>query len=158
MKSVQHNDTLAAETEDERAARYERGDFEIPDNAVILEGDAAAAHGRELLSNVFSAEELGRLTRGGRPSVGHAAANGESRQRRVRLDDVLDRALEDRIARDNSNASDIMRAALTQYLLHEEPQQPRTKGAHRSATTGRYVTTTKGRYASRKVQSKQASK
>ncbi|MBP2437870.1 ribbon-helix-helix protein, CopG family [Microbacterium amylolyticum] len=107
------------ETPEERAERYERGDIDISPNATISSGDEAARRGRAVVESALDADELAELDaaiRRGRPSLGQAAARGESPKRQVRLPEELDRALTERAKREHRKASAVIRDALTEYL------------------------------------------
>ncbi len=69
----------------------------------------------EALPGAIGAEEVRHAVRG-RHSLGAGAHRGVSPKRQVRLPVELDRALTERAERERTSASEVMRAALAQYL------------------------------------------
>ena len=102
--------------EEARAVRLadwaESDDFHLADTATAVRvGDSDAD---ALLTDVFGAEELGRLR--GRPSLSGKTSSGPSPKRQVRLPHELDALLRARAEAEHRKPSDLMRDALTEYL------------------------------------------
>ena len=82
-----------------------------PGTTTALRGEAAA-HGRAALERA----------QGGRPSIDPNAKPGQhSRTRQVRLPHDINTKLDQVAAAQNRRPSEIMRAALAEYLEHAEP-------------------------------------
>lgn len=104
------------ESPDERAARYERGDFEISPDALIQDRAEFIAGDPDFALDAADLAELDRLRAGGRPSLSGPSVSGPSPRRQVRLPVALDAALTRRAAAEGRRPSEIMRDALEQYL------------------------------------------
>lgn len=87
-------------------------------------------------TEAITADDVRKVVRG-RHSLGAAQHRGTSPKRQVRLPIELDRALTERAERDHTNRSDIMREALTRYLVVEVQQTRSPSASERSAVTGR---------------------
>ena len=82
-----------------------------PGTTTALRGEAAAAHGRAALERAL----------GGQPSIDPNAKPGpHSRTRQVRLPHDINIKLDQVAAAQNRRPSEIMRAALAEYLEHAE--------------------------------------
>ena len=82
-----------------------------PSSTTALRGEEAAAHGKAALDRAL----------GGRPSIDPNAKPGQhSRTRQVRLSDDINSKLDQVAAAQNRRPSEIMRAALAEYLEHTE--------------------------------------
>jgi len=82
-----------------------------PNSTTTLRGEAAAEHGRAALERAL----------GGRPSIDPSAKPGQhSRTRQVRLPNDINTKLDEVAAAQNRRPSEIMRAALAEYLEHAE--------------------------------------
>jgi Ribbon-helix-helix protein, copG family len=82
-----------------------------PNSTTALRGEAAAEHGRAALERAL----------GGRPSIDPSAKRGQhSRTRQVRLPNDIDTKLDEVAASQNRRPSEIMRAALAEYLKRAE--------------------------------------
>ena len=85
-----------------------------PGNTTALHDEAAAAHGRAALERAL----------GGRPSIDPSTKPGQhSRTRQVRLPHVINTKLDEVAAAQNRPPSEIMRAALAEYLEHVDAEQ-----------------------------------
>ncbi|GGH51162.1 ribbon-helix-helix domain-containing protein [Microbacterium album] len=104
------------ETPEERAARYERGDFEISPDALIQSRDEFREGDPDFELGPADLAELRRLRTPGRPTLSGPAGLGRSPKRQVRLSVELDAALTRRAAAEHRSASEVMRAALEKYL------------------------------------------
>lgn len=104
------------ETDEERTARYERGDFEISPTALIQTRDEFRDGDIDLPLDPSDLAELERLHAGGRPSLSGTTGSGRSPKRQVRLPVELDDALTRRAEAEHRRPSEILRDALTQYL------------------------------------------
>lgn len=104
------------ETPEERAARYERGDFEISPDAVIQSRDEFREGDPDFELDPADLAELDRLRTVGRPSLSGSNGTGRSPKRQVRLPIDLDAELTRRAEAEHRKPSEILRDALVQYL------------------------------------------
>lgn len=104
------------ETPDERAARYERGDFEISPDALIQSSDEFQDGDPDFELDPADLAKLNKLREVGRPSLSGTTGNGRSPKRQVRLPIDLDAELTRRAEAEQRRPSEILREALEQYL------------------------------------------
>ena len=95
----------------ELAVEVGADDHELPAGTQVRA--AAPGDGRAFLEQFTSADELDRISRGGRPSM---SGLGASPKRQVRLPAQLDAAQIARAEAEGRRPSDVLRAALTEYL------------------------------------------
>lgn len=111
--------TTSHRTEDEWNAAAEWAEqVELPEPARhALRGQEAAAYGRAMMEAALGgAAEVERAIGGRPPLTPNAPVGHHARKRQVRLPTDLDAALDTRAAAEGRTASDILRAALTDYL------------------------------------------
>ncbi|TFH68136.1 ribbon-helix-helix domain-containing protein [Cellulomonas sp. HD19AZ1] len=98
---------------DELSRRVESADFALPRGAKVRSGGPGA--GRDFLAQYMSPDELDAATRRGRgrPSLSGA---GKSPSRQTRLPHDLDDLLVERANREGRSISDVLRAAVEDYL------------------------------------------
>ena len=104
---------MTKEKDYQAAADWAEHDMTLnPSSTTALRGEAAASHGRAALERAL----------GGRPSIDPNAKPGQhSRTRQVRLPHDISTKLDQVAAAQNRRPSEIMRAALAEYLEHVEP-------------------------------------
>lgn len=108
--------TKKHETPEERAARYERGDFEISSDALIQDRAEFRPGDPDFELDDADLAELEQARAAGRPSLSGKAGTGRSPRRQVRLPIDLDAELTRRAEAEHRGVSEIMRDALEQYL------------------------------------------
>lgn len=101
---------MTKEKDYQAAADWAEHDMTLkPSSTTALRGEAATAHGRAALERSL----------GGRPSIDPKAKPGQhSRTRQVRLPHDINTKLDQVAAAQKRRPSEIMRAALAEYLEH----------------------------------------